>query len=331
MLLQEYKDNCKSMLRSIRYSGSSAKLVEGLSQVEAPADGDMCWIDLQEFTPEELHRVRDAMGLHPLSIADCEHHNHRAKLDDYEKYLFIVTHSLKYSSNGKHGVQSSEIDSFLGENYLITVHREPISAIDAVIKRAAGDAACCGRGADYLFYLIVDALVDEAFPIVDRISDQLEDVEGAILKRVEPIQLQQLMRLKRLLISMRRVLAPERDVLAMMLRRGDARIQDRTALYFRDVYDHVVRAYEQIDVERDLLGNAMDAYMSMNSNRSNQIMKQLTILASIFLPLTFITGFFGQNFSALPFDSRALFYFEVACCFAVPLGMFYWFRRSGWL
>jgi magnesium transporter len=139
------------------------------------------------------------------------------------------------------------------------------------------------------------------------------------------------MRLKRHLISMRRVLSPERDVLAMMLRRGDARIQDRTAVYFRDVYDHVVRAYEQIDVERDLLGNAMDAYMSMNSHRSNIIMKQLTLLASIFLPLTFLTGFFGQNFSALPFDSHVLFYIELGACLLLPVSMVYWFRRSGWM
>ena len=290
----------------------------------------MCWIDLQRFDTAELYALRDSMGFHPLAIEDCETSIERAKLDDYEKYLFIVMHSLHLGGNGHRGVQSVELDSFLSERYLVTVHREPVGAIDAVIKRVTADPASCARGIDYLFYLIVDALVDGAFPIIDEISDQVEDVESAILKRIEPNQLQKLMRLKRLLITMRRVLSPERDVLAMMLRRGDSRIQEHTALYFRDVYDHVVRAYEQIDVERDLLGNAMDAYMSMNSNRSNLIMKQLTILAAIFLPLTFLTGFFGQNFSALPFDSHAAFYIELAACVLVPVGMLYWFRRSGW-
>ena len=184
---------------------------------------------------------------------------------------------------------------------------------------------------DFICYLIVDELVDEVFPLIDRVSDQLEDVESAILKRVDSRQLQQLMRLKRWLISMRRVLSPERDMLAILLRRGDPRISEKTSLYFRDVYDHVVRAYEQIDVERDLLGNAMDAYLSMMANRSTIIMKQLTLLASIFLPLTFLTGFFGQNFSALPFDSKSLFYFEIGACVALPIIMFIWFRRSGWL
>ena len=136
----------------------------------------------------------------------------------------------------------------------------------------------------------------------------------------------QLMRLKRWLIAMRRVLSPERDMLAILLRRGERRISEKTSLYFRDSYDHVVRAYEQIDIERDLLGNAMDAYLSMMANRSTIIMKQLTLLASTFLPLTFLTGFFGQNFSALPFDSKSLFYLEIAACIFLPVGMFIWFR-----
>ena len=319
-----------AMLRTIRFNGTSAKLIENQSRVNPPGPGELCWIDVQQYQAEELHAVGDAMGFHPLAIEDCEHAIERAKLDDYENYLFIVMHSMSLSFNGRRGVHTTELDSFLSEKYLVTVHREPIPALDALIKRATTDLTCCAHGADYLFYLVVDALVDEAFPIIDKLSDQIEDVEGAILKRSEPSQLAQLMRLKRLLISMRRVLSPERDVLAMMLRRGDSRIQDRTALYFRDVYDHVVRAYEQIDVERDLLGNAMDAYMSMNAQRSNVIMKQLTLLASIFLPLTFLTGFFGQNFTAMPFDSRSLFYIEIGACIALPLAMVYWFRRSGW-
>jgi magnesium transporter len=184
---------------------------------------------------------------------------------------------------------------------------------------------------DYIYYLIVDEFADEVFPLLDLVSDQLEEVEAAILKRVDSRELSQLMRLKRWLISMRRVLSPERDMLAIMLRRGDPRISEKTSLYFRDVYDHVVRAYEQIDVERDLLGNAMDAYLAMMANRSTVIMKQLTLLASIFLPLTFLTGFFGQNFSALPFDSKWLFYLEIGSCLALPVVMFVWFRRSGWL
>lgn len=319
------------MHRTIQFKNNSVKVLNGSKQLRRPTEGEKLWIDLQAWDEAELKTVEQAYGFHPLAIQECIRHNERAKLDDYDDYLFIVTHSLSFDGNGRRGVQANEIDSFLGEDYLVTVHREPVGVIDKIIQRVEADPTHASRGMDFMLYLIFDELVDEAFPIIDKISDQLEEIEAAILRRLEPTQLRQIMKIKRELISMRRVLSPERDVLAMLLRRGDHRIDERTALYFRDVYDHVVRSYEQIDVERDLLGNAMDAYMSMSANRSTIIMKQLTILASIFLPLSFMTGFFGQNFSALPFDSMSLFYVELAACLAVPVGMFYWFRRSGWL
>ncbi len=319
------------MHRTIQFKDDSVRVLNGSKELRRPAEGERLWIDLQQWDETELRALEQEFGFHPLAIEECIRRTERAKLDDYDDYWFIVTHSMSLDGNVRRGVMTTEIDSFLGDDYLVTVHREPVGVIDGVIKRVETEHVHASRGMDFVLYLILDELVDETFPIVDKISDQLEEVEASILKRIEPGQLRQLMRIKRLLISIRRVLSPERDVLAMLLRRDDRRIDERTALYFRDVYDHVVRSYEQIDVERDLLGNAMDAYMSMNANRSTIIMKQLTILASIFLPLSFMTGFFGQNFSALPFDSKSLFYIELAACVAVPVGMFYWFRRSGWL
>jgi magnesium transporter len=129
---------------------------------------------------------------------------------------------------------------------------------------------------------------------------------------------------------MRKVLSPERDVFALLAKRGDARISEKTALYLRDVYDHLVRIYESIDTGRDLLGNALDAYLSMSSNRTNEIMKRLTLLSAVFMPLTFITGFFGQNFEHLPFHSNVLMYTMVASCIAIPTAMVLAFKRSGW-
>ncbi len=319
------------MHRTIQFKDNSAKLLGSSKELRRPGEGEKLWIDLQDWSEAELAALEKEFGFHPLAMQECVRQNERAKLDDYDDYLFIVTHSISLDGNGRRGVLTSEIDMFLGKDYLVTVHRNPVDVIDEVIKRVEAEHTHATHGMDFVLYLIFDELVDATFPIIDKISDQLEDVEASILKRLEPWQLRELLRIKRLLISIRRVLSPERDVLAMMLRRDDDRIDERTALYFREVYDHVVRSYEQIDVERDLLGNAMDAHMSMNANRSTVIMKQLTILASIFLPLSFMTGFFGQNFSALPFDSKSLFYVELAACVAVPVGMFYWFRRSGWL
>jgi magnesium transporter len=320
------------MFRTIRINNGALEILEGINGVIAPAESEMCWIDLGSPGEADLQLLQKQFGLHPLAIEDCVNSCPRAKVDEYGSQIFLVTHAMRLAENGRPGgIQTSELDAFLGNRYLITIHREAIAGLDTVWKRAASDATCTAHGMDFIYYLILDELVDEVFPLVDQVSDQLEAVEGAILKRVDSQQLSQLMRLKRWLIAMRRVLSPQRDMLATLHRRDDARISEKTSLYFRDVYDHVVRAYEQIDVERDLLGNAMDAYLSMMANRSTIIMKQLTLLASIFLPLTFLTGFFGQNFSVLPFDSKWLFYFELGACLTLPAGMFIWFRRSGWL
>jgi magnesium transporter len=319
------------MFRTIRFSSAGMEVLEGSDHALPPRDAEMCWIDLQPADDTSLQLLQQRLGFHPLAIEDCTSSNQRAKVDEYGNHLFLVTHSMSIADHGRQGVQTTELDAFLGDRFLITIHREPMAGLEIVWKRATTDTTCGAHGMDFIYYLIVDELADEVFPLVDLVSDQLEEAESAILKRVDSRQLQQLMRLKRWLIAMRRTLSPERDMLAVLLRRGDPRISEKTALYFRDVYDHIVRAYEQIDVERDLLGNAMDAYLSLMANRSTIIMKQLTLLASIFLPLTFLTGFFGQNFSALPFDSKSLFYVELGACVALPITMFIWFRRSGWL
>lgn len=320
------------MFRTIRISHGALEIVEGSTGVVPPGEHEMCWIDVEAADEADIHLLQERFGLHPLAIEDCLHSCPRAKVDEYGDQMFLVTHSMQKTEGGHRGdIETNELDAFLGNRYLITIHREPIAGIDRVWNHAAGDVTCAVRGMDFIYYLIVDEFVDEVFPLIDLVSDQLEEVEGAVLKRVDSHQLSQLMRLKRALISMRRVLSPERDMLAILQRRGEVRISEKNSVYFRDVYDHVVRAYEQIDVERDLLGNAMDAYLSMMANRSTIIMKQLTLLASIFLPLTFLTGFFGQNFTGLPFDSKWLLYFEIAACLSLPVAMWLWFRRSGWL
>jgi magnesium transporter len=286
---------------------------------------------LESFNEAELTRLKERFDFHPLPIEDCRQPTLRAKVDEFGDYLFIIMHALNHREEDPQGLQAEQLGTFLGANYLVTVHRRPIAALSEVRQRYASGAPAAQASSDFIFYLVIDALVDEIFPIIDLVSDQIEDTETEILGKLGPRDLPKLLRIKRTLISLRRVLAPERDALAMLLRRGDARISDRTTPYLRDVYDHLIRAYEEIDVERDLIGNAMDAYHSVVAKRSNDIMKRLTILASIFLPLTFLTGFFGQNFTAMPFDSKTLLYFEIAAIAVLPPAMYLWFRWSRWL
>ena len=295
-----------------------------------PPPGTLRWIDIKEQTEVEMELLGKRFPFHHLTLEDCLHFDQRPKVEEYDDYLFIVLHAFSCAA-GTCDAEPAEVHFFLGaHNYLISVHTADIAPIDAVWKRAESDAGLAARGADFLLYLLADAIVDANFPILDRISDTLESIEDSVLERQSADDLTRIFELKRTLVLMRKVLSPERDVFALLSKRGDPRISEKTAFYFRDVYDHLVRIYESIDTGRDLLGNALDAYLSMTSNRTNEIMKRLTLLSAVFLPLTFITGFFGQNFEHLPFHSDALMYAMLTCCAAIPTVMVAVFKRSGW-
>lgn len=303
---------------------------DGSEGVGPPPSGSFRWIDLQRQEETELAVLQERFGFHPLAIEDCAHFNQRPKLEEYGDHLFLVTQACgPLDAHGEPELQ--ELHAFLGQGYLVTVHDAPLPALDAVWKRVAGDPVLVRRGLDFVYYLVVDHVIDTQFPIVDGISDGVDKVEESAFEQPEPEDLERIFHLKNALGIMRKVLVPQRDVFAVLARRDDPRVSSRTALYFRDVYDHVVRLIEAIETSRELLANARDAYLSVVSNRTNEVMKRLTVLSAIFLPLTFVTGFFGQNFEHLPFDSDALMYVMIAACLALPTGMLWWFRRSRWI
>src|SRR5262249_1435354 len=228
-------------------------------------------------------------------------------------------------------VEPVELHAFLGPGFLVTAHSDDLAPLVSVWKRLVHDLGAARRGADFIYYLIVDAIVDANLPILDDLSDALDDIEEAVLHRAERRDLAHIFRLKKTLVVLRRILSPQRDVFAMLSKRGHELVKDATALYFRDVYDHLTRIYESIDTARDLLGNALDAYLSMAAQRTNEVMQRLTILSAVFLPLTFVTGFFGQNFTDMPFGSDALMWIVIGLMVALPAGMLIFFKRSGWL
>lgn len=306
-------------------------LIDGLERVSPPPAGVTRWIDLSAHDQSELELLAERFGFHPLTLEDCAHFDQRAKLEEYGDYLFIVMHGLYCPGTDPRELEPLELHAFLGKGYLITVHEKPIAALDAAWRRALGDAGLGRRGADFLYYLVIDAVVDTNFAHLDRLADALDEIEDAVLERPDRDDLAHIFALKRTLVTMRKTLSPQRDVLAILAKRGNAQISDRTSLYFRDVYDHLVRIYESIDAARDLLGNALDVYLSMVGQRTNEIMKSLTLLSAIFLPLTFVTGFFGQNFAHMPFDSDPLMWTMVAACAALPASMLVWFKSRKWL
>jgi magnesium transporter len=310
--------------------GQRVELHEGSEHVLRPSGGIVRWVDLSAQDDASLELLRSRFGLHPLAIEDCAHQDQRPKFEEYGDHIFIVTQGFACNGDKVHHLEMHELHAFVGPNFLVTVHLGNIAALDQLWKRVASDSKLLERGADFIYYLLADGMVDDNFPILDLIADELEAIEDEVLRHPRQAVLGRIFELKRHLVAMRKVISPQRDVLGMLSKRGDERISEKTALYLRDVYDHLVRINESIEANRDLLGNALDAYLSSVSQRTNEIMKSLAILSAIFLPLTFVTGFFGQNFEHLPFKSDALMYIMIATMIGLPVGMLMWMKSRDW-
>lgn len=308
----------------------SVQVLEGTEHVGPPPEGFIRWIDLEKQCEADLTLLAEHFKFHPLTIEDCLHFDQRPKMEEYADYLFLVTHGFRLTNSASDPLETLELHTFLGERYLVTVHAESIPPLEAVWNRLKGEGTLIRRGVDFVCYLVTDAVVDSFFPLLDDIAVQVEEIEDHVLDGSGNVELSDIFRLKRLLVQLRKVLSPQRDVFALLAKRGDGWIDQRTAVYFRDVYDHVLRIHEWVEGTRDLLGNALDAFLWSASQRTNEIMKRLTLLSAIFMPLTFITGFWGQNFEGLPFESDSLMIAMLASCAIVPAAMVYFFMKSKW-
>jgi magnesium transporter len=288
------------------------------------------WLDLTGPCEEDLARLGRAFHFHPLALEDCAHADQRPKSEEYGQYTFLVSQGFECPGGDLEKLRWYELHVFLARNYIVTVHDGTIPGLESVWKRVAGDPHLMPKGVDFIYYLLQDRMVDDNFPILDHIADALEEIEDAVLTRNDPGTLPRIFALKTRLVTMRKILSPQRDVMALLARGSEGRISERAALYFRDVYDHLARIVESIESNRDLLGNALDAHMSAQSQRTNEIMKALTLMSALFMPLTFITGFFGQNFEHMPFGSDALMYSMVASCIILPTAFIWWFKKKRW-
>lgn len=301
-----------------------------------PGEGVVRWIDLEAQDAESLELLRARFDFHPLAIEDCLNLDQRPKLEEFGRVLFVVTHGFTCPEATIGKLEPHELHAFLGPGYLVTVHKDPLPQLDAAWKRAVAKPQLGQRGADFLHYLVVDAMVDSIFPILDKVSEELELLEEQVLWSPSRQHLARIFALKHELAIMRRVLSPQRDVMLMLAKLDDEHVSPRNAAYFRDVFDHLVRISESIDSNRDLLGSAMEAYLSSVSNRTNEIMKYLTIMSALFLPLSFVVGFFGQNFDDMPgipgwMHSHHLMWVMLGACLSIPAAMIGWFRYKRWL
>jgi magnesium transporter len=263
------------------------------------------WLDLTDVGEAEVSALGEAFDFHPLALEDTLKRGQRPKLDDFGDYMFLVYYGVEAASAGEGGGQeggpetvSIEVHAFLSGGYIVTTHRGPCAALEEVKQRLKAQEP---RSEQFVVYRVLDALTDTFFPVLDRVEDRIDELDEQILEHAEPRHLEEISALRRQLVDLRRVVTPQRDLLA----RGVDDILEIPGLeadsrnYFRDVYDHAIRISDQIDSYRDLLLGSRDAYLSVTSNRLNEISKQLTVVATIFLPLSFVVGFFGQNFGWL--------------------------------
>ncbi len=289
------------------------------------------WLDLTDPGADEVAALSDVFSFHPLALEDLVKRGQRPKLEDFDEYMFLVYYGAVAGEGGE--VELEEVHAFLGGGYIVTAHEHRCEPLDEARQRFSAQVP---RSEQFVVYRVLDGLTDSFFPILERLDDRIERLDDEIFERPKPQQLEEITDLRRQLVDLRRVVTPQRDLLA----RGVDDILDIPGLeadsrnYFRDVYDHAIRISDQIDSYRDLLAGTRDAYLSVVSNRLNQITKQLTVVATIFLPLSFVVGFFGQNFRWLVVnvDSAAAFFVLGIGSLALSvIALLIWFRRGSYL
>lgn len=291
------------------------------------------WVDIEAQTPEEIAWLGSSFGFHPLALEDCLHLDQRPKLEEYPNSIFVVIHSFSATPAHPTSIERHELHAFLGKDLLVTVHADPLPAIDRVRTLLEGDATLLSRGTDLLLYLICDKVVDGHLPVLDAIHDAIEDLEERVLTGDGAPRelLQQILDFRRTLVDLRRRVAPTREVFVSLARPEFGRVSERAAFYFRDVQDHLQRTTDSIDAGRELLAGVLDGYRSQVANRTTDLMKRLTLFSALLLPLTLITGFFGMNFTGIPYDRPPTLHAAIAAMILLPAATVALFRFLRWI
>jgi magnesium transporter len=288
-----------------------------------PVFSHLPWFDVADPASPELDDLARRFELHELQIEDCRHRPQRPKTEEHDHYVFTVLKHIHDQAE----LDFDDIDLFLGRDFLISVRSADAVVIESVRARAAQEKV---DRLDKLFYMIVDQIVDGYQPVLDKLADETSEIEDLVLDHPNPETLARIFSLKRKLIEFRRVAGSMREVVNALIRREKGLLGDDLDPYFRDIYDHVVRTVDMIETYRDLLSGALDIYLSAVANRTNEVMKVLTIWGTVALPLVIITGFFGMNLK-LPWanDPHGTDY-AVALMAVSTISILVYFKRKRW-
>jgi len=297
-----------------------------------PPEGGMSWVNLEGLGRMELlKRLGDCFGIHPLVLEDIANTDQRPKAEEYDKYLFVV---LKMLTPVETGVSSEQVSLVLGEGWLLTFQEglevDPFNPVRERLKNAQGRIR--SQQADFLAYSLMDVVVDNYFLVLEQVADSIEAMEEELMRTPSQRTLAEIYRLKRELIFIHKAIWPLREVINSMIRRESPLIKESTLIYLRDLYDHTIQVIETVETLRDMLSGMLDIYLSSVSNRMNAVIKVLTIIATIFMPLTFIVGLYGMNFKYMPeLEWRWGYPLVLLLMVLVTVGMLIFFRRKKWL
>jgi magnesium transporter len=305
---------------------------------------ELLWIDLDNPTPQEINTtLEDRFAFHPLAIEDClpkEREpnavtSHHPKIDDYEDYLFLIFNAITDSKNFKLGsgnLETVQLSAFLGLNYLITIHYEPLSSIGVIQNKCQASSKLLTRGPDFVMHLILDDLIEQYSPLMDKIDDELDKIQEQIFIEPKGETLSYILDIKRQISSLRRISINQKEVIYRLSRGEFSLVSQEESFYYRNVYDHLVRIADLSDSYRDTISGLLDAYLSIASNRLNEVMKLLTIVGTIILPLTLITSIYGMNFEFMPELHWQYGYFVLwAFLILSGVGMVAYFKRRKWV
>ena len=329
--------------------------IRRISIEQLPAELAICdrteqvlWVDMESPSAEEEDRIlRDIFGFHSLSINDVRHEHmrghrgdHLPKVEDYGGYLFSIINPVDLGEHvdgdtGGHviDIRTRQVNVYLGESYIVTHHYEPSRAIADAIRTCEKNPMLFARGPDYIYHLILDDIVNQYSPVLDRFDEAIEKLEDDVFHRnASQRTLASILAMKRTVFRMRRITNYQREMVHRLARGEFALVTSDEIAYYRNVYDHLERASDLTESYREVLSGLLDAYLSMASNRLSEVMKVLTILSTFFLPLTFVAGVYGMNFEFMPeLDWKYGYHFALAIMAAIAVVMFIFFRRKRWI
>jgi len=291
----------------------------------------MLWLDVAGVTEEDTALLEQGLRLHHLAVEDCASSQiHPPKIDDFGDYLFIVVHGVNYAVDSE-VVETAELAVFLGEHFVISSHNFPLYCVSEVERMINADSLLMKRGADFLAHTLVDTLIDNVLPTIDRMSDVAEEIEEGVIRQPRPVTLDGIMKLKRSTLKIHRVMAPQREVLNRLSRGEFPLIKQEALIFYRDIYDHIARVEDLNQTILDRSDNALATYLSAVANRQNETMRVLSVVATIFLPLTLLAGIYGMNFDYMPELHWRWGYFIVLGIILLVMSVVTWrFWASGW-